>query len=506
LVGSCNSSGSPTIGYHSIVRWLAFVLVVLVPALALAKPKVAVVALDNDDDGKITSVLVDAADDHATVTKPAKVQRAMDKLSLTELNKRGLKKLRIELEVEVVIHGKVGKENGKRHIELVLSGKGKKEMTIDIAIGSPKTLKKDLSKRLDKKIEEMTGGEEDPDEEDQPKKFSDDDKPKKHDDDDKPKKHDEDADVRPKKHDDKSGERRTRSTAEGGAEVNDKPKKKKVASDEEVSASDDDSGKKHRKRKHHGDDDEAAPRNPMTTGAVWVDVGAEVARRTLTWTTTGATRPPNVGTAAAAGRIGGEVYPFAFDSPSGGQAGLGLYGEYAKTVGLSIAVPNSTLKSTINDGHYQVGARYRFVFGDTSLAVGASYWRRYYKADRSSLMTPDQLDMPDVDYAGLAPGAEVRFAATPSVSGFASVDVPLVMASGDIQSSTSYGRGTVIAFDVLGGVQILLGPHYALQLAGAFDQVGIKFNAAQNSLAQTRGVSGSTDRSYGLNATIGILY
>ena len=498
MVGRCNSSGSPTIGYHSIVRWLAFVLVVLLPTLALAKPKVAVVALDNDDDGKITTVLVDAADDHATVTKPTKVQRAMDKLSLTELNKRGLKKLRIELEVEVVIHGKVGKENGKRHIELVLSGKGKKEMTIDIAIGPLKSLKKDLSKRLDKKIEEMTGGEEDPDEEDQPKKFSDaaDDAPKKHDedapkkhDDDKPKKHDEDADARPKKHDD-----------------DDRPKKKKVASDDEVSASsDDDSGRKHHKRRHHGDD-EAAPRNPMTTGAVWVDVGAEVARRTLTWTTTGTTRPPNVGTAAAAGRIGGEIYPFAFDSPSGGQAGLGLYGEYAKTVGLSIAVPNSTLKSTINDGHYQVGARYRFVFGDTSLAVGASYWRRYYKADRSALMTPDQLDMPDVDYAGLAPGAEVRFAATPSVSGFASVDVPLVMASGDIQSSTSYGRGTVIAFDVLGGVQILLGPHYALQLAGAFDQVGIKFNAAQNSLAQTRGVSGSTDRSYGLNATIGILY
>ena len=468
------------------MRWLAFVLVVL-PAVAFAKPKVAVAPLENDPDGKVTAVLVDAADDHATVTKPGKVEKAMDKLSLTELNKKALKKLRIELEVEVIVHGKVGRENGKRHIELVLSGKGKKEMTIDVAIGSPKTLKKDLSKRLDKKIEEMTGGDEDPDEE-EPKKFSDasDDKPKKHDDDDKPKKHADDD--RPKKHDD------------------DRPKKH-VASDDEVSASDEDAPKKHHKKKHHGDDDEAPPRNLMTTGAAWVDIGAEVARRTLTWSTTGAmARPPTVGTAAGAGRIGGEVYPFAFDSPSGGQAGLGLYGDYARTVGLSIAVPGTTLKSTIKDGHYEIGARYRFVFGDTSVAVGAAYWRRWYTADRSGLMMPTQLDMPDVDYAGFAPGAEVRFAATPTIAGFASIDVPLVMASGDIQSATSYGRGTVIAFDVLGGVQILLGPHYALQLAGAFDQVGIKFLAAANSLANTRGVTGSTDRSYGLNATIGILY
>jgi hypothetical protein len=304
------------------VRWLAFVLVLVLPAVAFAKPKVAVAALDNDTDGKITAVLVDAADDHATVTKPSKVEKAMDKLSLSELNKKALKKLRIELEVEVIIHGKVGRENGKRHIELVLSGKGKKEMTIDVAIGSPKSLKKDLSKRLDKKIEEMTGGDEDPDEDDAPKKFSDDDKPKKHDDDkpkhadeDRPKKHDDED--RPKKHDDE-----------------DRHAKKHVASDDEVTASDEDTGKKHHRRKHHGDDDEAPPRNSMTTGAVWADVGAEVARRTLTWSATGTTRPPQVGTAAGAARIGGEIYPFAFDSPSGGQAGLGFYGDYARTGGL----------------------------------------------------------------------------------------------------------------------------------------------------------------------------
>ncbi|MEO8553465.1 MAG: hypothetical protein ABI678_26005 [Kofleriaceae bacterium] len=458
------------------MRWFVLTLLVVLPAVAVAKPKVAVAPLEGDPDGKITSVLVDAADDHAIVTRPTKVEKAMDKLSLSELNKKALKKLRIELEVEVIVHGKVEKVGGKKHLSLVLSGKGKKSMTIDVTIGSSKTLKKDLSKKLDRKIDEMTGGDEDPDDDDQPKRFSEvGDEPKKHADEDRPKKHADDED-RPKK---------------------------RVADEEVRKASDDDEeegGRKHRKRKHRG------TRNPMTAGAVWVDVGAEIARRTLTWSASGMTSPPRVGTAAPAGRIGGEVYPFSFDTPSGGAAGLGFYGDYAQTVGLSIQVPGSVLTPSIKDGHYQIGARYRFVFGDASAAVGAAYWRRWFKADRSTLMTPDQLDMPDVDYTAFAVGGVVRFAATSSVAAFASADLPLVMNSGQIGTATSYGRGTILAFDVAAGAQILLGPHYALQLAGAFNQVGIAFQAAPNSLAATRSVTAATDRSYGLNATIGILY
>jgi len=465
------------------VRWFVLTLLVVLPAVALAKPKVAVAPLEGDPDGKITAVLVDAADDHATVTRPTKVEKAMDKLSLSELNKKALKKLRIELEVEVIVHGKVDKVGGKKHLSLVLSGKGKKSMTIDVTIGPTKTLKKDLSKKLDRKIDEMTGGDEDPDEDEQPKRFSEvGDEPKKTEEEDRPKKKDEED--RPKKKDE---ERPKKRVAEEDARKSD---------DEE----DEGGGRKHRKKKHH------EARNPMTAGAVWVDVGAEIARRTLTWSATGMTQPPSVGTAAPAGRIGGEIYPFSFDTPSGGAAGLGFYGDYARTVGLSIQVPGSALTPSIKDGHYQIGARYRFVFGDASAAVGGAYWRRWFKADRSTLTSPDQLDMPDVDYTAFALGGVVRFAATPTVSAFASADLPLVLDSGPIGTAASYGRGTILAFDISAGAQILLGPHYALQIAGAFNQVGISFAAAPNSMAATRAVTAATDRSYGLNATIGILY
>ncbi len=479
------------IGYDGrTLRWLPLALLALWPALAFARPKVAVVPLDGDSRGKVSAVVVDAANDHATVTRPAKVERAMDKLGLATLDKRALKKLRIELEVEVVIHGKVEKDRGKRHLVLVLSGRGKKTMTIDVVIkGSPRQFEKELSARLDKKLDELTGGDEDPDDDDAPKKLTADDRPKRKHDDDRPKKRvaaDDDAASTHKRH----------HRGDDGDDADD-------GDDGNGDEGDDGIGRrgKHHRRHHR------TRRNPMTGAAVWVDLGAEVARRTLTWDTTGGTgTPPRVGTAAAAGRVGGEVYPFSFDTPTGGAAGLGLYGEYARTVGLGIAVPNTTLTAPIDEGHYALGVRYRFVFGDSTLALGAAYWRRYYKAERGGLMMASQLDMPDVDYTAVAPGALVRFVAIPSVSAFAGLDLPLVLKSGEISSATSYGRGTIIAFDVTAGVQILLGPHYAVQLAAAFDQVGTSFEAAPNSLAATRNVSAATDRRYGLNATIGILY
>jgi hypothetical protein len=56
------------------------------------------------------------------------------------------------------------------------------------------------------------------------------------------------------------------------------------------------------------------------------------------------------------------------------------------------------------------------------------------------------------------------------------------------------------------GIQILVADHYAIDLAGGFNQVGIKYEAEMGSQAQLRGVTGSTDRSYGVNATLGVLY
>jgi hypothetical protein len=217
-------------------------------------------------------------------------------------------------------------------------------------------------------------------------------------------------------------------------------------------------------------------------------------------------QPPPVGTAAPAGQIAAEVYPASFSTLKGPAAGIGIAGAFNREVGLGIAVPGTTVTTPITSGYYWIGARYRFSFGSSSIAVGASYWRRTYVADRSKLMMPEQLDMPDVDYTAIAPDLTGRFAASPKLGLFANVQLPLMLNSGPIQANTSYGPSTILAFNVRSGVQYAFGAHYALQVALGFDQIGFKFGAKQGTMAAAREVSAATDRSIGLAATFGIMY
>jgi hypothetical protein len=239
---------------------------------------------------------------------------------------------------------------------------------------------------------------------------------------------------------------------------------------------------------------------------VLLDAGPAFAHRSFTYEGGGMTPPPRVGTIAAAGEIAGELYPGSFSTLKGAAANIGIAGAYDRTFGLGIAVPKTTVTTPIAHGFYWIGARYRFVLGASSVAVGASYWRRYYTADRSKLMMADQLDMPDVDYTALAPDVTARIAAAPNVSVFATLQIPLMLSSGPIQDPASYGPSTILAFDVRGGVQLALGSHYAVQMGLYVDQIKLKFVAKQGSMAAAREVTAATDRSFGLAATLGVFY
>ncbi|MBV8759342.1 MAG: hypothetical protein JO257_18790 [Deltaproteobacteria bacterium] len=481
------------------MRWFLLVLAMLAASPALAKPKAAVAPLDGDDDAKVTKVVADAAGDHAKVTSPDRVAKAMDNLSITTFKTRDLKKLRSNLEVDVIIHGAVTKDGGKKHLALTISGKGKQKEMVELDYKSTKTLRKQLSSALGKKLDAAAGGGDDneaDDDDDAPKrpfadKASDDDKPKKHDDDeDKPKKHASDDEDRPKKH----------------ASDDDRPRKRTADADVRKHSDDDDD--RPRKRKHHrgDDDDEDVPaKNEITQAAAWVDAGGNFTRHTLKWAGAGTMKPPGVGTAAGAAAVEGELYPFSSDPKTKG-AGVGLYGDFSYAMGLGIAVPGAGVTAPIKQEHYQIGARYRLAAGQSSIAFGASYWRRTYTADRSKLMMPTQLDTPDIDYTAVAPGVLARIAAAPKVGVVLGVDVPLMLDGGPIVKAASYGAATILAADVLAGLQILVAPHFALQLRGDLNYESFTFAAKAQSGAATRGVSSATEMNYGVTATIGVLY
>ena len=446
-------------------------IALVLPSWALARPTVAVAPLAGDRGNKVGNALATALAEDATVVRPKEVRKAMARLKLSgEVEGKPLKKLRGQLEVDVVVQGTLDKDGKKQRLELSVTVKNKKPIRVVLRFKTTDELDDEVRGKLRKRIAAADDTEERP----SFRKDQDEDKDKN-----KPRRT---AKARASDRDDDEDD-------DARTAVRKKAKKRKVRRDD-----DDD------------DDDEPAPRHPVTQAAVHLHAGAAFSRRTLTYDSTAAMAPPSVGTAAGSGRIDGEVYPFAFDTLKGPIAGLGFAGEYAKTVGLSIDVPRTPADAPIDQASYAIGLRYRIPVSTSAIAFGLSYARRHYIADRSALPSPTALDMPDVDYAAIAPGVSSRIAATPTIGVFASVEALLMLSTGQIQQSTSYGPADVIAFEVEGGVEIALAPRYGLRLVAELNQVGFTFKASPGTMAATRNVQAVTDRTLGLAATLMVRY
>jgi hypothetical protein len=105
-----------------------------------------------------------------------------------------------------------------------------------------------------------------------------------------------------------------------------------------------------------------------------------------------------------------------------------------------------------------------------------------------------------VKYKGVAPTGVLRLAAAPNLAIYFSAEVPLLFDAGPIQNGANYGPANVIAFDLEGGAEILVGTNYAVRLAAQFEQVGLSFSK------KNRDVSGANDRLMGVTATFVVLY
>ena len=508
------------------MRVLAIVIglaCVALPAGALARPKtkIAVAPLVGDGNGKIAAAVVDALSgkDYA-VTGPKETGREITRLGLPdELDAKATRKLVAKLGVAAVIDGKLSKAGGKRFLHLAVHRRGKPEdgFTVEFKTAS-KAFRRGVRDEIVRKLE---GAGDDRD--------------------------DDSADDAA----------RPRTLAEGGAGRSDRAsddadaERKRVADDEEGTrkrvAADEDSDRKRRladddgarkrapaeparksrrvaaadgdddgdtaavrKRRRRAPDDEAAPLLTARVGA-----GGSVAQRQLSWQLrSGFTQiPPRVLTYAGAGRVDGELYPLALADPGSRLAGLGLAAAYDKTFGLSIKIPNQTVRAPINQSHYTVGARFRFAVGEaSSIALGLDYARRKYTADRGGLMGAT-LDAPDVDYAAVSPVVAIRVPVTGSVAVFGGADGLLVFEAGGIQKSASYGPAKVYGLEGSAGVDIALARQIALRIAVEYSQIAFSFTPQGATLANNRDadptsqdIMGATDRSIGGAVTLGLVY
>lgn len=257
---------------------------------------------------------------------------------------------------------------------------------------------------------------------------------------------------------------------------------------------------KKKKKKRKTDEDE-------TPGPRWnaarIDVGGFGGVRKLTYSSN-MVSPRPVGTRNTAAHVEGEIYPLAFDGKKNGAAGLGIAGEFEKTLGLSINIPAGAVP--INQGYFSIGGRYRIHAGPTlAIIVGTDFMKKHYIADRSKLPSPGDLDAPDVDYTAIAPNVGVAKMVTPTLTVFGRAGAMLIMNAGPIAERENYGAASVFGFDIKAGTDIAFSERIGLRLAGGFNQITFKFKG-NGDLAMARGVVGAADRNFGLAATLGVTY
>lgn len=269
-----------------------------------------------------------------------------------------------------------------------------------------------------------------------------------------------------------------------------------------------------RKRKRGGDNGSAGgdvgARMARPLPAARVDAGFAIGGRTLSYTVTGGptpvAAPPRVDTGGKSVRLEGELYPFALADRGSLLAGLGIFGELDSAFGLSIDVASAGgMPVPISQGHFSIGVCYRLALGKSALSGGVAYARRYYIADRTTLASPTQLDMPDVDYAAISPVIGARTQIASRLSLFAELDVMLVLSAGPIVETENYGAGDAYGIGGNAGIDISLTRQIGLRLAVELNRVNLAFEGT-GQMASARGVSAAKDDEIGISTTLAASY
>jgi hypothetical protein len=513
---------------------------VLAPAEVLAKPRVALVTFEGDPAGKAQDVVSEIIGDDVMLVGPKQVNRTVDKLGLdpASLADKDLRKLSKELAADAVVQAKLSKAGDHKllHFKVFLHGKKQKGFKVEFASLKSKVFRQQLHDKMIEKLEaepqsDTTVAEKQP----------------AHDDDDEDpltggkrvKKVKQAKQVAASEDDPLATMKKKRGEKAGDEPKPDPDETTKSVAHEDAKGDDlkgdgDDEAPRHRKQKvAHADDDDAADADvtahvvvkskggdghAANRDAFRVDLGGSVQKRSLSFTSRNFPQAPTGYSPQPTGgaRLGLELYPLAFSS-EGIAAGLGVAGSYDQTIGLSLrSAAQLGTKFAVTERHYELGPRFRMVFGHTptspSVTLGVSYMNRTFTINRTALSPGNTIDIPDVVYKGFDPTLEVRVPLSERVAIIAGGELILLESAGPIQNLDSYGQAKITGGSGMLGFDLQLARHVAFDVRGELTQIGFAFTG-NGAMANNRDgdpsskdVGGAADRYIGGVATIAVLY
>jgi hypothetical protein len=263
------------------------------------------------------------------------------------------------------------------------------------------------------------------------------------------------------------------------------------------------------------DDPLPAPTRHDADRTIRIDLGLSMSSRELRFTSRAYDQAPRgMSTTQAPGlRLEAAVYPFASRTEDHVLAGFGFAGAYDKTLTLAMMTAmQPETRFPVDQGHWSVGARYRFQARRLTVALGLDFGRRMFEIDRSQLRPGNVVDVPDCDYALLAPGVELHVPILASAAIVLGGSWMLVADTGPFASTQEYGGAKVMAGEARAGVDIAVGDHLAVRLFAEIAELGFTFAGngmmtnARDGDPTTLDVAAARDRYVGGAATLAVLY
>jgi len=502
----------------SVAALIVFGFVVAVSTTSRATPRVAVSAIEGDDDGDLRDAVAEALDGKdLTVIGAKETKRAIKKLDaeVSDLTDKQAKKLSRDLEADAFLYVTFKKKERFKllHFSVYIKGHKTKGFSVQFSNARSKKFKRALRDKIIDKLASAPA--------DKPERVAENDSGDG--DEDVPKKGKKGTKAKKgkKSKNGKKGKKskKTQPTdADDEGEDEDAPRR----GDKDTASLDEEDG-------DEGDEDVEASvtvknrgtTHPANRAAVRVDVGISATARKLIFTSTPELRAadqdpkPFQPKPVAGARVEGEIYPLAFSNPTGIAAGLGIAFEYDRVLSSKVktsAEPNAVGK--VKQQHYLIGGRFRIPFGKSATApsvmVGIGYGQRTFVVS-SGLMVRSDLDLPDTDYKYIAPALGFRIPFTVNVAFSATGEAMLVRDAGAISTAAQYGKAKVFGVDAEAGIDIIFGK-FAFRVAGELTQVGFSFTGGGD-LAKNRDmdpttidIGGAADRTIGGVATFAVLY
>jgi hypothetical protein len=126
---------------------------------------------------------------------------------------------------------------------------------------------------------------------------------------------------------------------------------------------------------------------------------------------------------------------------------------------------------------YSAGLLYRMPIGEKMAVIGSvRYSRMTFAIDKGAAPAGVTIQIPNVDYAVIAPGAAVRYLASDKLVVGGGLGVGAVLGTGEMQTAEQYGAASVLGLDADACAEYYITPKIVLRADFRLTSFGFKFN------------------------------